>query len=125
MAKKTVSFQRAPSDPVLKRHAVQKLHGDERLAVLLADVVNRADVGMIQRGSGLRFALKAGERLRVAGNLVGQELERDEAVQARVLGFVNDTHAAAAELLDDAVVRDGWPPPAIHARWTPPSERTL
>ncbi len=28
-------------------------------------------------------------------------------MQPSVLGLVNDTHAPAAELLDDAVVRDG------------------
>ena len=96
-----------PGDAVLQRHAVQKLHGDEGLAVLLADVVNRADVGMVQRGRGLRFALKTVERLRIARDIFGQEFQRDEAVQARVLGLVDDAHAAAAELFDDAVVRDG------------------
>jgi hypothetical protein len=38
---------------------VQKLHGNERLSVLLADVINGADIGVIQRGRGLRFASKA------------------------------------------------------------------
>ena len=62
---------------------------------MLADVVNRADVGMAQSRCCLRFALEAGERLRVPCHLVGQELERDEAVQARILRFVNDAHATA------------------------------
>ncbi len=74
---------------------------------LLVNFVDRADVGMVQRGSGLRFALEAGEGLRVFGNVVGQELQGDEAVQLHVLSLVDHTHAAAAELLDDAVVRDG------------------
>ena len=34
-----------------------------------------------------------------------QELQRDGRLQPRVLGFVDDAHAAAAELFDDAVVR--------------------
>ena len=34
-------------DAVLQRHPVQKLHGDERLLTTLADVVNRADVGVV------------------------------------------------------------------------------
>ena len=53
---------------------VQKLHGDERLAVLLANVVNGADVGMIQSGSRLSFALETGQGLRVAGNFVEAEI---------------------------------------------------
>jgi hypothetical protein len=40
-------------------------------------------------------------------NFVRQELERDETVQSRVLSFVDHAHAAAAQFLDDPVVRDG------------------
>ena len=92
---------------MLQRQAVQKLHGDERLTVLVANFVDGADVGMIQCGGGLRFALKAVEGLRVFGYVVGQELQGDKAVELHVLGFVDHTHAAATELLDDAVVRNG------------------
>ncbi len=35
---------------MLQRHTVQKLHHDIRLTVFLADVVNGANVGMIERG---------------------------------------------------------------------------
>jgi hypothetical protein len=55
----------------------------------------------------LGFALKAGKRLRITGNLLGQELEGDKAMQPSVLGLVDDAHAAASEFLDDTVVRDG------------------
>src|ERR1700730_5947660 len=54
---------------MLQRHPVQEFHRDECLPVLLANVVNRADVGMVQYGRGLSFALKAGECLWVTGNL--------------------------------------------------------
>ena len=92
---------------MLQRHAVQILHDDERLPVLLADFVDGADVGMVQGGGCLCFALKTGQGLRVLGNIIGQKLQRDEAAEAWVLGLVDHTHAAAAEFLDDAVVRDG------------------
>jgi hypothetical protein len=39
--------------------------------------------------------------------LVGQEFQRNKTAKLRVLGFVNHAHTATAELLDDAVVRDG------------------
>jgi len=38
--------------------AIQKLHDDERLAVMAANLMDRADVGMVQRGGGLRLALQ-------------------------------------------------------------------
>ena len=54
------NFQRTPRDAVLQRQPVQKLHNDEGLPILLDNVVNRADVGVVQCGRGLGFALKAG-----------------------------------------------------------------
>src|SRR5438270_12397734 len=92
---------------MLQRNAVQKFHSNECLPILLADVMNRADVRVIERRRGLRFALKTGECLRVTGDIFWQELESDETVQPRVLCLVHYTHATTAELLDDAVVRDG------------------
>ena len=92
---------------LLQRAALQILHGDEGAAVLLADVMNGADVGMIQRGRGSRLALEPAQRLSVARQIVRQELQRDEAMEPGVLRFVHDAHAAAAELLDDAVVGEG------------------
>ena len=44
---------------------------------------------------------------RVTSQFCRQELEGDEAMQPRVLSLVDDSHPAAAELLEDAVVGDG------------------
>ena len=102
-----VQFHRTPRDQILQGHALEILHGDKRLAILLANVVDGADVGMVQRGSGLGLALKAAERRGILGHFIGQKLERDKAMQPRVFRFVNHTHPAAAQLLDNAVVRNG------------------
>jgi hypothetical protein len=45
--------------------------------------------------------------LRVSGNIVGQELQRNETTQLGVLSLVNDTHPPTAELFNDAVARNG------------------
>src|SRR5438128_1194216 len=92
---------------MLQRLAFQKLHGDESLPLLLADVVDGADVRVIEGGRGLRLASETGQRLKVSGNFFRQEFEGDETVQARVFGLVDHTHPTAAEFLQDAVVRDG------------------
>jgi hypothetical protein len=63
---------------------------------------------MIQGGSSLRFALEAGQGLLIFGNFVRQELQRNKAAKLYVLSFVNHTHPSPAELIDDAVVRDGF-----------------
>ncbi len=59
--KQYFGFDRFAINAMFQRDAIQKFHGDEGLGVLLADVINGADVGMIQSGSGLRFALKKGQ----------------------------------------------------------------
>ena len=76
-------------------------------AVFFADVVDGADVGMVESGGGFGFAAKAAEGLGIFGEVVGKKFQSDEAVEARVLSLVDDSHAAAAEHLDDAVMGDG------------------
>jgi hypothetical protein len=92
---------------VLERGAVEELHDEEGAVVFFADVVNGADVGMIQRGRGLGFAAEPFQRLAVLRKIFGEELQGNEATEARVLSFIDHTHAAATELLDDPVMGDG------------------
>ena len=94
------------ADQVLQGRAIHELHGDEGAAFLLADVVDRADVGMIERRGGPSFAAKTLQGLRITGHVIGKKLEGDETAQARVLGLVHHAHPAAAKLFQDAVVRD-------------------
>ena len=51
-------FHWMPRDGVLQRLPVQKFHGNEGFAIFLTDVVNRANVWMVQCRSSLGFALK-------------------------------------------------------------------
>jgi hypothetical protein len=47
------------------------------------------------------------QSLAISGYVFREKLEGHEAVEPGVLGLVDNTHPATAELLDDAVVRDG------------------
>ncbi len=51
-----------------QRLAFQKLHDGVRDAVLVAEVVNREDVGMRERRDRLRLALEPRQRVRVRGD---------------------------------------------------------
>src|SRR5580704_5492644 len=62
---------------------------------------------MIQSRSGPGFAAKPLQRLRVVGDIVGQKLQGDEAAEHDVLSLVHHTHAPAAQLFQDAIVRNG------------------
>jgi len=44
-----VHLQWAVRNAVLERYPVQKLHGDKGLGFVFADLVNCADIGMVQR----------------------------------------------------------------------------
>ena len=103
-----VQFQRSDPDQMLQRLPIEILHGNERLAILLANVINSADVGVIQGGRSLRLTSKPLEGLRVAGHVFGQELQGDEAIKTGVLGLVHHPHTTAAQLLYNPIVRDGF-----------------
>ena len=95
-----IDLERAPADPMLQRRPVEELHDEERAAVLLADIVNGADVGVIQRRRGACLAAESRQGLGIVGEVWRQELQRDEALQPGILGFVDDAHSAAAQLLE-------------------------
>jgi hypothetical protein len=77
------------------------------LALVLVDVVDRADARVAESGGGAGLALETLLRLVTREEPLRQELQGHAATQARVLGPVDDTHAATAELLENAVMGDG------------------
>ncbi|HYN08481.1 MAG TPA: hypothetical protein VES67_13945 [Vicinamibacterales bacterium] len=88
-----------------QRCAAEELHGDEQLAVFLADFVDLADVRMVDARRGPRLAPEALPR----GLIVferGHCLQRDRTMQLFVASRVHDAHAAFAELPFDGVVRE-------------------
>ena len=94
-------------DAMLESFALEQFHGDKGTAFELSDVVDSADVGMIERGGSASFAAKSLDGLGVVRNIIGKEFQRYIAAQARVFGFVNHSHASTAQFFEDAVVRDG------------------
>jgi hypothetical protein len=67
---KRVVLHRAGADGVLEREPVQELHGVESLAFVLTDLVDSADIRMVQGRGGLGLALETGQRLRVSGHFI-------------------------------------------------------
>ena len=47
--KQRLGLHRSPRNAMLQRHAIQKLHGDKRVPVFFANVINRANIRMVQR----------------------------------------------------------------------------
>jgi hypothetical protein len=57
---------RAAADAMFERGAVHEFHGDEGMAGILADLINRADVGVIQGRGGAGLAAETFERNGIA-----------------------------------------------------------
>jgi hypothetical protein len=62
------------------------------MAVLLTDVVNRADIRVIKGRSSLGLTLEPCQRLGVSRYLIGQKLQGHETVQSGVLSLVHHAH---------------------------------
>ena len=87
-----------------KRFAFEQLHHQKRLVVILADVEDRADIRMIERGRGARFALEPFEGFAIRGERGRQEFDGDLPAQARVFGAIDHAHAALAQVRNNAIV---------------------
>jgi len=84
----------------------------------LLDRVDRDDVRVVERSDGLGLALEALPALRVRCHARREDLQRDLAVQARVLGLEDLAHAADADLAEHAVVIEGGATMGGFYRWT-------
>jgi hypothetical protein len=72
----------------------------------LVEAVDRRDVGMLELGQYLGLALQARQPLGVVGKRGRQHLDGDVPLQPGVFGAIHLTHAALAQLGDDAIVRE-------------------
>ena len=70
----------------------------------LVDFVDRADVRVVQGRCCPGFTLKTVEGLCVVGEFIGKELQGHVATELEVFGLVDDAHATAADLAEDAVM---------------------
>ena len=79
-SKQRFQFDRFARNSVLQGKAVEEFHHQKWTALVLADLMDGADVGMIQSGCRLGLALEPLQRTRIVCDVVGEELQRDEAM---------------------------------------------
>ena len=91
-------------DAVLEGHAVEIFHDQESFASIFANIVDGADIRMIESGGGFGFTAKAFEGLAILSYIERKKFEGDKTIEARVFGFVDDAHATATKFFQDAVV---------------------
>ena len=75
-----------PSASIASQRAARHVFHDERgRAVQLLEAVDVRDVMMAEGGERLRLAIESREPIRIAGELIGQDLDRDVAIEASVM----------------------------------------
>jgi hypothetical protein len=91
------SIGRSLAQAGFEAFAFEILHHQKLDCALAADVVQRADVGMVQAGDGASFALKA------LGEVTCADLDGDGAIQAGVPRAKNLAHPACTQRSDDLI----------------------
>ena len=98
-----VERQRPSFQPRGQRLALEMRHDQVVRAIDAANVVDAADVRMVQRGDRTRLALEASPRIGVAGDFTRKNFDGNRAIETSIVGFVDLTHAAGAQRADDFI----------------------
>ena len=69
-------------------------------------VMNRENVGMIQRRQRLGLLLESPKPIRIAGEILRQHLDRHVAIESRVPRTKHFSHPASANAAGDSVLLD-------------------
>ena len=93
-------------DGVQQVGAVDEAHGDVELAVDLPRLVDGDHVGVVDRGGEHRLALEALAELAVAREVLGDQLQRDGALERDLGRAIHDAHATLAGHAVDLVARE-------------------
>src|SRR5687767_4599597 len=113
--------KRSTMQPAGERVPLQKLHHQ----IIVADVVERADVRMRKLGDCARLARQAQLASRIGSQRVGQYFHRDFPVQARVDRPPDLTHSARADPRGDLVRTEAVAANDVHGFAPLPSEAVL
>ena len=93
-------------DPIGKRRAFDQLQDQRMDLATVLEPVDAADIRMIQRGQHVRLAREARPPIGIVHERVGQNLQRDIALQLRVVRAIHLAHAAFADQPRDAIRTD-------------------
>jgi hypothetical protein len=81
-----------------ERFTFDEFQNKKSRAVDLVQIMNRRNIGMIQRREGDSFALKSGDLVGITAEFAGEDLDGDVAPQLSVAGAVHIAHPAGTEV---------------------------
>ena len=86
--------------------SLDQFHHDEGLTFVLADFVNRTDVGMIESGGGAGLPFESRNPDRILAKRVWENLDRNLASQFLVLRPIHLSHATFSQGREDFIVSE-------------------
>ncbi len=99
-----LQFRTMPRREPVQRLALNELHGDERFAIRIADFIDRADVGVVQRRRGACLEFERLERLLVPGQAPGEELQGNAPAEIKILSGPHCPHASRPDAVEHAIM---------------------
>ena len=94
-----LEWQRPVSNPLRQRLPLAMLHDQ----IIGTNVVERANVWVVDRGDRFRFAFEAKAQLRVLREISGQNLDGHCSIESRVTRPIDLPHSARPDRRDDLV----------------------
>jgi hypothetical protein len=106
VAGRALGWQRRAAHQIRQALALDQLHREVRLAVVVADLEHRDGVRVTELGGGARFLAKAVDLVLVGELAGGDELQRDLAIQRRIARPPHHAHRAAPDRRDQIVTAE-------------------
>ena len=97
---------RAAGQDAVEAATFDVLHHEIVVSAGFADVDGLNDVVVVELSGGAAFAVKALHELRILAQTAGQDLHRDDAVEADLLGPINHGHRPGPALVQQLVPRN-------------------
>jgi hypothetical protein len=83
--------------PRSQRFTLDELGHDERTAVVIAEVMQDQDVGVIERRGSPRFSVEATQSLGIPCHTAREPLQRDGPIQPGIVRAVDLAHASGPD----------------------------
>jgi hypothetical protein len=83
---------------------LDELHAEVRLIVLLADLVDRDDMGVIELGDRLGLVPKAAEIVRAGQGTSPDQFDGHQAIELVLTRPIDNSHATPCDLLEELVL---------------------
>ncbi len=91
--------------PLVEAGSLDQLHAEEMPSLVLADLVDRHDVRVVELGDGLGLILKS-QQLGFRGeNARLDQLEGDRPIERDLAGFQDNAHSPSPQLAQDFIAR--------------------